>query len=147
MYLLIIIYLRTTLSLVKYICNTTTDIIYIHCTYIHTLYFFFWIAVYLWCRYLKFLLSILKLSEYSSLLILRVLQVNNSLLSDLIDTDIQKNVTNCHIVSNAYWGHQDSLLRAANTTVFIHSVLSNKLSLALKVTVLVFCLMYSQSQY
>ena len=85
------------------------------------------------------------------MLILRVLQVNNSLLSVLIDTDI----TNCHIVSNAYWGHHDSpLLRAANTTVFIHSVLANKLSLALKVTgkvtgsdtVLVFCLMYSQSQ-
>jgi hypothetical protein len=54
------------------------------------------------------------------------------LLSDLIDTDI----TNCHIVSNAYWGHitTHSLLRAANTTVFIHSVLANKLSLALKVT-------------
>jgi hypothetical protein len=48
-----------------------------------------------------------------------------------------------------------SLLRGANTTVYIHSVLANKLSLALKVTgkvtdsdtVLVFCLMYSQSQY
>ena len=38
------------------------------------------------------------------MLILRVLQVNNSLLSDLIDT----NITNCHIVSNAYWGHHDS---------------------------------------
>jgi hypothetical protein len=85
------------------------------------------------------------------LLILRVLQVNNSLLSDLIDTDI----TNCHIVSNTYWGHHDSpLLRAANTTVFIHSVLADKLSLTLKITgkvtdsdtVLVFCLMYSQSQ-
>ena len=34
-----------------------------------------------------------------------VLQFNNSLLSDLIDTD----TTNCHIVSNAYWGHHDSL--------------------------------------
>jgi hypothetical protein len=54
------------------------------------------------------------------------------LLSDLIDTDI----TNCHIVSNAYWGHftTPSLPRTANTTVFIHSVLANKLSLALKVT-------------
>jgi hypothetical protein len=30
------------------------------------------------------------------------------LISDLIDTDI----TNCHIVSNAYWGHHDSLLSA-----------------------------------
>ena len=85
------------------------------------------------------------------MLILRVLQVNNSLLSDLIDTDI----TNCHIVSNAYKGHHDSLPPAANTTVFIHSVLVNKLSLVLKVTgkvtdsdtVLVFCFMYSQSQY
>ena len=44
-----------------------------------------------------------------------------------------------------------SLLRAAHTTVFIHSVLASKLSLALKVagkvtdsdTDLVFCLMYS----
>ena len=49
-----------------------------------------------------------------------------------------------------------SLLRAANMNqCYIHSVLANKLSLALKVTckvtdidtVLVFCLMYSQSQY
>ena len=48
-----------------------------------------------------------------------------------------------------------SLLRAANTTVFIHHVLANKPSLALNVTdkvtdsdtVLVSCLMYSQSQY
>jgi hypothetical protein len=85
------------------------------------------------------------------LLILRVVQVNDSLLSDSIDTDI----ANCHIVINAYWGHHDSFLIAANTTVFIHFVLANKLSLALKVTgkvtdsdtVLVFCLMYSQSQY
>jgi len=72
------------------------------------------------------------------------------LLSDLIDTDIG----NCHIGSNAYWGHRDSM-RAANTPAYIHSVLANKLSLALNVTgkvtdkdtVLVFCLMYSQSQY
>jgi hypothetical protein len=42
----------------KYICNTTTDIIYIH-TYTHIP--FFWMAVYLWWRYLKFLLSILNL--------------------------------------------------------------------------------------
>jgi hypothetical protein len=48
----------------------------------------------------------------------------------LVDTDI----TNCHIVSNAYKGHHDSLPPAANTTVFIHSVLVNKLSLVLKVT-------------
>jgi hypothetical protein len=33
---------------------------YVH-TYIHTIYLFFWIAVYLWWRYLKFLLCILKL--------------------------------------------------------------------------------------
>jgi hypothetical protein len=65
------------------------------------------------------------------LLILGVLQVNNSLLSDLTDTDI----TNCHIVSNAYLGTTTPpLLRAANTTVFIHSVLANKFSLTLKVT-------------
>ena len=51
------------------------------------------------------------------------------LLSDLIDTD----KTNCHIVSNAYWDHRDSL-PPANTTVYIHSFLANKLSLAHKVT-------------
>jgi hypothetical protein len=38
----------------KYICNTTTDIN-------HMIYLFFWIAVYLWWRYLKFLLFILEL--------------------------------------------------------------------------------------
>jgi len=48
-----------------------------------------------------------------------------------------------------------SLLRAANIIFYIHFILANKLSLVLKVTgkvtdsdtVLVCCLMYSQSQY
>ena len=57
-YLLIIIYLCTTL--VKYICMQHHHWYYY--TYIHTHDIpFFWIAVYLWWRYLKFLLSILKL--------------------------------------------------------------------------------------
>jgi hypothetical protein len=43
----------------------------------------------------------------------------NSILN--ADTDIP----NCHVVSNAYKGHHDSLPPAANTTVFIHSVLIN----------------------
>jgi hypothetical protein len=65
-------------------------------------------------------------------------------------TTFVNNFRNCIIeIVNAY------ALFWSNTTVFIHSVLANKLSLALKVTgkvtdsdtVLVFCLMYSQSQY
>jgi hypothetical protein len=62
------------------------------------------------------------------LLILRVLQVNNSLLSDLIDTDIKKTVILLVIPTGATT--TPSLLQAANTTVFIHSFLANKLSLA-----------------
>jgi hypothetical protein len=49
------------------------------------------------------LFSILKLFVLAG--VLRALQANNSLLSDLIDT----NIANCHIVSNAYWGNDDSL--------------------------------------
>ena len=85
------------------------------------------------------------------MLILRVLQVNNSLLflSDLIDTDI----TNCHIVSNAYWGPHDSLPPASSKHHCLHTLCPCKQALKVtgKVTgsysVLVFCLMYSQSQY
>jgi len=49
---------------------------------------------------------------------LRVLQVNKSLLSDLIDTDI----TNSHIVSNAYCGHHDSLPPASSEHHCLHTL-------------------------
>jgi hypothetical protein len=71
--------------------------------------------------------------------------------SDLIDTDSKLILS---VTPNGATT-TPSLLRAANATVCIHSVLANKLPLALMVTgkvtdsdtVLVFCLMYSQSQY
>jgi hypothetical protein len=41
-----------------------------------------------------------------------------TILSDLIDTDI----TNCHIVSNAYWGHYDSLPPASSKYHCLHTL-------------------------
>ena len=81
-----------------------------------------------------------------------VLQVNNSLLSDLIESDM----ANCHIVINAYWGHHDSLPPASSKHHCLHTLCPCKQALTRaqvigKVTdsetVLVFCLIYSQSQY
>jgi hypothetical protein len=40
------------------------------------------------------------------------------ILSDLIDTDI----ANCHIVSNAYWGHHDSLPHASSKHHCLHTL-------------------------
>ena len=143
--MLIIIYLCTTL--VKYICKITTDIIYMH-TYT-TYNFFLNSSLFMMALSNVFVIHIKAIHPFWYLGFYKLTKVY-FLLSDLIDTDI----ANCHIGSSAYRGHRDSL-RAANTTAYIHSVLANKLSLAFNVTgkvtdrdtVLVFCLMYSQSQY